>query len=83
MKSRWTLWSWSESQPCLAKNFCGVYNVDTLSPLREFLSDLLVASEEATVPGEEPQGSVRWFFTNYEIRRGFVIGKIFFRRSDT
>ena len=51
--------------------------MNSFSLLHEFLSHLLIASEEATIPGEEPQGSVRGFVTDHEIRHRLVIIQIF------
>jgi len=50
--------------------------MNSLSLLQEFLGHLLIASEEATVSGEEPQGSVRRCVTDHEIRHCLVIIQI-------
>src|SRR3989442_12467685 len=50
-----------------------IYDVNPLSLLHKFLSDLLIAGEETTISCEEPQGSMRRFVTNHEIRHRLVI----------
>ena|SRR6266487_4362634 len=50
-----------------------IYDVNPLSLLHKLLSDLLIASEETTVPGEEPQGSMRRFVAYHEIRHRLII----------
>jgi hypothetical protein len=51
---------WTPStQSCLAKKLLRIYDMNPLSLLHKFLSNLLIASEEAIVSSEEPQGPVR------------------------
>src|SRR5439155_19525194 len=55
------------------KKILRIYDVNPLSLLHKLLSDLLIASEETTVPGEEPQSSMRRFITYHEICHRLII----------
>ena len=55
------------------KKLLRIYDVNPLSLLHKLLSDLLIAGEETTVPGEEPQSSMRRFVADHEIRHRLII----------
>src|SRR5437867_6018818 len=58
------------------KKLLGIYDVNLLPLLHKLLSDLLIASEETIVLGEEPQGSMRRFVADHEICHRLIIIEI-------